>query len=108
MGPLMSLTENLEKMLANGNDSAMLRFGLGSAYFNDKNYQLAIPHLKKCIEWDSSYSAAYKLLGRAQIKVGLGDQAKMTLEAGLEQAALSGDKQTEREISVFLKKLEKH
>jgi predicted Zn-dependent protease len=108
MGALMSLTENLENMLANGNDSAMLRFGLGSAYFNDKNYQQAIPHLQKCVEWDNSYSAAYKLLGRAQIKVGLNEQAKITLEAGLEQAALSGDKQTEREISVFLKKLEKH
>ena len=30
----------------------------------------------------------------------------MTLAAGLEQAALQGDKQTEREITVFLKKLE--
>ena len=106
MSAFMSLTENLEKMLTNGNDSAMLRFGLGSAYFNDKNYQQAIPHLQKCIEWDNSYSAAYKLLGRAQIKVGLTELAKMTLETGLDQAALSGDKQTEREIAVFLKKLE--
>ena len=29
----MSITDNLEKLLANGQDSAMLRFGLGSAYF---------------------------------------------------------------------------
>ena len=108
MGALMSLTENLEHMLANGNDSTMLRFGLGSAYFNDKNYQQAIPHLQKCVELDNSYSAAYKLLGRAQIKIGLNEQAKLTLETGLKQAALSGDKQTEREIAVFLKKLEKH
>ena len=104
----MPLTENLEKMLASGSDSAMLRFGLGSAYFNDKNYQQAIPHLQKCIEWDNSYSAAYKLLGRAQIKLGLSEQAKMTLETGIAKAVLKGDKQTEREISVFLKKLEKH
>ena len=101
MGALMSLTDNLETMLANGNDSAMLRFGLGSAYFNEKDYQQAIPHLEKCIEWDNSYSAAYKLLGRAQIKLGLNERAKMTLAAGLEQAALQGDKQTEREITVF-------
>ena len=32
----MSITDNLEKMLSRGQDSAMLRFGLGSAYFNDK------------------------------------------------------------------------
>ena len=101
----MSLTENLEKMLASGNDSAMLRFGLGSAYFNNKNYQQAIPHLQKCIEIDESYSAAYKLLGRSQIKLDLKEQAKSSLEAGLKKATLHGDKQTEREILVFLKKL---
>lgn len=101
----MALTDNLEGLLASGSDSAMLRFGLGSAYFNEKKYQQAIPHLQKCIETDNSYSAAYKLLGRAQMKLGLDKQARTTLEAGLKQASLSGDKQTEREIQVFLKKL---
>lgn len=101
----MSLTKNLESMLASGNDSAMLRFGLGSAYFSDKQYLQAIPHLQKCIDMDDSHSAAYKLLGKAQIKLGLNKQAKATLMEGLVQASLSGDKQTEREIQVFLKKL---
>jgi predicted Zn-dependent protease len=101
----MSLIDNLERLLASGSDSAMLRFGLGSAYFNEKKYQQAIPHLQKCIETDNRYSAAYKLLGKAQFKLGLHKQARTTLEAGLEQASLSGDKQTEREIQVFLKKL---
>ena len=32
-----SLKDNLEKMLADGRDDEMLRFGLGSAYFNEKN-----------------------------------------------------------------------
>ena len=104
----MSLSENLEKMLAKGNDSAMLRFGLASAYFNEANYLKAIPHFQKCIEWDSSYSAAYKLLGRAQIKMGLNEQAKTTLEKGLLQASLKGDKRTEREMTVFLKRLKKN
>lgn len=30
----MSMADNLEKMLAAGQDSAMLRFGPGSAYFS--------------------------------------------------------------------------
>ncbi|MFT7299742.1 MAG: putative Zn-dependent protease [Porticoccus sp.] len=106
MRALMSLTDNLETMLANGNDSAMLRFGLGSAYFNEKDYQQAITHLEKCIERDNSYSSAYKLLRRAQIKLGLNERAKRTLAAGLEQSVLQGDKQTEREITVFLMKLD--
>jgi len=101
----MTLTKNLENMLATGNDSAMLRFGLGSAYFSNKQYQLAIPHLQKCIDMDDSHSAAYKLSGKAQMKLGLSEQAKVTLKIGLEQATQNGDKQTEREIQVFLKKL---
>ena len=101
----MSLIDNLEKMLSDGNDSVMLRFGLGSAYFNEKQYQQAIPHLQTCIEMDNHYSAAYKLLGKAQLKLGLKEQAKTTLEEGLVQASQCGDKQTEREIQVFLKKL---
>lgn len=101
----MPLIDNLEKMLASGNDSSMLRFGLGSAYFNEKQYLQAISHLEKCIEMDSHYSAAYKLLGKAQLKLGMNNPAKITLERGLEQARLSGDKQTEREMLTFLKKL---
>lgn len=101
----MSMIDNLEKMLASGNDSAMLRFGIGSAYFNNKQYQQAVPHLQKCIEMDSSYSAAYKLLGKAQIKLGMDEQARTILQTGLKQATQRGDKQTEREIQVFLKKL---
>ena len=104
----MSLIENLENMLSSGNDSTMLRFGLGSAYFNEKSFEKAIPHLQRCIELDNSYSAAYKLLGRAQMHLNLMDQAKVTLEEGLLQATLKGDKQTEREITTFLKKLEKY
>lgn len=100
----MPLTENLEKMLAAGSDSAMLRFGLGSVYFSNKQYQQAIPHLQKCIDMDDSHSAAYKLLGKAQIKLGLSEEAKTTLKAGLEQAIKNGDKQTEREIQIFLPK----
>lgn len=101
----MSITENLEKMLANGQDSAMLRFGLGSAYFNDKQFEQAVPHLRACIEQDPDYSAAYKFLGKALIKLGEGDEAKAILKAGLPVAIAKGDKQTEREIEAFLKKL---
>ncbi|WP_461520298.1 tetratricopeptide repeat protein [Porticoccus sp.] len=101
----MSLTDNLETMLAQGKDSAMLRFGLGSAYCNEKRYEQAIPHLQQCLALDPSYSAAYKLLGRALMKQGQFVQAQQIFTTGLEKAILAGDKQTEREISVFLKKL---
>lgn len=103
----MSITENLEKLLVSGRDDAMLRFGLGSAYFNDKNFTDAVPHLRACLGHDKNYSAAYKLLGKALIKIGDKVQAKTVFETGLPIAVEKGDKQTEREILAFLKKLGK-
>lgn len=103
----MSITENLEKLLVSGRDDAMLRFGLGSAYFNDKNFTDAVPHLRACLGHDKNYSAAYKLLGKALIKIGDKAQAKAVFETGLPIAVEKGDKQTEREILAFLKKLGK-
>ena len=103
----MSIVENLEKLLATGRDDAMLRFGLGSAYFSGKKFAEAVPHLQACIAHDASYSAAYKLLGKALIKTGDAAQGKSVFETGLPIAIEKGDKQTEREILAFLKKLQK-
>ncbi len=103
----MSMTDRLEKMLAAGRDDAMLRFGLGSAYFNDNNFERAVPHLSACIDQDESYSAAYKLLGKALLKLGKNEEAKEVFERGLPIAQSKGDKQTEKEITVFLKKASK-
>ena len=103
----MSITDNLEKMLASGRDDAMLRFGLGSAYFNQKEFDRAVPHLRACIKHDSQYSAAYKLLGKALYKLGDNEEARTILKTGLPIAVEKGDKQTEREVRAFLKKLDR-
>lgn len=103
----MSLIENLEKMLADGKDDAMLRFGLGNAYFQDKAYDKAAEHLARALEFDKGYSAAWKLLGRAQMQRGDLDAATRTFEEGIEQAEEKGDKQAVKEMQVFLKKIEK-
>ena len=101
----MSITDNLEKMLLSGRDDAMLRFGLGSAYFREAQFAEAIPHLRACIDHDPTYTAAYKLLGKSLLKTGRREQARAVFETGLPVAARHGDKQTEREISAFLNKL---
>ncbi|MEZ5530613.1 MAG: tetratricopeptide repeat protein [Porticoccaceae bacterium] len=101
----MPLIENLETMLARGQDSAMLRFGLGSAYFNQQQFEQAIPHLERCLELDENYTAAYKLLGRALTELDKPERAREIFNVGLVKAGQTGDKQTEREIGVFLKKL---
>ena len=101
----MAMTDNLEKLLKDGADSARLRFGLGSAYFNRRQFLEAIPHLQACIAMDPNYTAAYKLLGKALLKTGDSVAAKVVFELGLPIAIASGDKQAEREISAFSLKL---
>ena len=101
----MGMTERLEKMLAAGRDDAMLRFGLGSAYFNEGELATAIAHLQACITQNENYTAAYKLLGKALFQSNRFDEAADVLERGLEKALGSGDKQTEKEVRVFLRKI---
>lgn len=101
----MAITDRLEKMLASGRDDAMLRFGLGSAYFNSKQFAEAVPHLQACIEQDQAYSAAYKLLGKALVKLDDPEGALAVFENGLPVAIAKRDKQAEKEITVFLRKL---
>lgn len=103
----MSLIENLEKMLADGKDDAMLRFGLGNAYFQNKDYDNAAVHLARALEFDKGYSAAWKLLGKAYMQTGDLDSARRTFDAGIEQAEAKGDKQAVKEMQVFLKKIDK-
>lgn len=103
----MSIIENLERLLAAGRDDALLRFGLGSALFNEKQFDKAVPHLEACIDYEPEYAAAFKLLGKALFKTGRSSEAKSVFEAGLPVAARKGDKQTEREIRAFLHKIER-
>ncbi|WP_413231491.1 tetratricopeptide repeat protein [Microbulbifer aggregans] len=88
-----------------GKDSPLLRFGLGSALFNLKEYDEAIPHLQECLKQMPDHSAAWKLLGRCQMASGNDQAAVDVFQRGLEVAKKKSDIQVEREISVFLNKL---
>lgn len=100
----MAITDNLEKMLASGRDDAMLRFGLGSAYFNAGQFDQAVPHLEQCLVHDETYSAAYKLLGKAYFKLKDTQNAQRIFTKGMPVAEQEGDKQSLKEMQVFLNK----
>ncbi len=101
----MSMIDNLEKLLAGGRDDALLRFGLGSACFNQKDYARAAEHLARCIVQDETSSAACNLLGKAYLKLAEPEKARQVFMTGLARARAAGDKQIEKEITVFLKKM---
>ncbi|MDT3719623.1 tetratricopeptide repeat protein [Pseudomonas oryzihabitans] len=99
------MLESLENMLARGQDNALLRFGLGKGYLDAGEPGRAVTHLARCVEFDPAYSAAWKLLGKAH--EGLGDltAAEAAWTQGLNAAQAKGDKQAEKEMTVFLRRL---
>ncbi|WP_324732613.1 hypothetical protein [Pseudomonas paeninsulae] len=102
------MLESLEKMLAKGVDNALLRFGLGKGYLDAGEPARAAEHLQRCVEFDSKYSAAWKLLGKALLAADQPLAARQAWERGLQAARDHGDKQAEKEMTVFLRKLDKH
>jgi tetratricopeptide (TPR) repeat protein len=101
------MIESLEKMLAKGVDNSLLRFGLGKGYLDLGENAKAVEHFQRCVEIDPTYSAAWKLLGKAHLALADHAAARRAWEQGLEAATAHGDKQAEKEMTVFLKKLDR-
>ncbi|MFN2309625.1 MAG: tetratricopeptide repeat protein, partial [Gammaproteobacteria bacterium] len=61
----MSLIDTFEKLLAGGQDNALLRYSLGTEYLKLGDAAAAVSHLRQAVAHDRDYSAAWKLLGKA-------------------------------------------
>lgn len=105
MSTVMSMIENFEKMLASGQDNAMLRYSLGNEYLKADNFDKAVEHLQRAVEHDPQYSAAWKLYGKALVESGRNDEAMRVYEKGIEVAEQKGDIQAAKEMKVFQKRL---
>jgi len=101
------MLESLEKMLAKGVDNALLRFGLGKGYLDLGEPARAAEHLAQCVSFDPQYSAAWKLLGKARAATDDKAGARQAWEQGIAAAQGHGDKQAEKEMTVFLRKLDR-
>jgi len=98
---------NFERMLAAGKDGAMLRFSLGNEYLKAGRADVAIGHLRRAVEIDPGYTAAWKALGRALVDSGQADEALAAYREGIAVAERKGDKQAGKEMQVFAKRIEK-
>lgn len=103
----MSMINKLEAMLAGGQDNALLRYGLGNEYLKAEDYAKACEHLRKAVDFDPQYSAAWKLLGKALAGAGRNPDAVAAYESGIAVAEAKGDIQAAKEMKVFLKRLQK-
>jgi predicted Zn-dependent protease len=103
----MNSVERFEALLAQGKDSALLRFTLGSHYLKAGDPAAAAGHLQAAVTHDAAYSAAWKLLGKALADLGRNGEAAAAYRTGIAAAETRGDKQAAKEMSVFLRRLEK-
>ena len=101
------MREKLEKLLAQGRDSALLRFGLGDACLKEHDAEQAAIHLAQATQQQKSYSAAWKLLGKALHQLGRLEEAQAAWATGVTVAQQQDDLQAVKEMTVFLKRVQK-
>ena len=102
-----AVIQNLEKMLAAGRDSSLLRFSLGNEFSKLGQFEQAATHLQQAVTQDPNYSAAWKLLGKALNEAGQLPAALAAYQSGIAVAEKRGDKQAAKEMAVFAKRIQK-
>jgi predicted Zn-dependent protease len=95
------------KMLEGGKDGALLRYSLGNEYTKAGDPANAAIHLRRAVELDPEYTAAWKLLGRALADSGHSTEALAAYTSGIAVAGRRGDKQAMKEMQVFSRRLER-
>ena len=97
----------LEKLLGTPRDGALLRYSLGVEYAKAGDRERAIAFLRDALARDPRYSAAWKALGVALAQAGRDEEALAAFREGVAAAQSKGDRQAEKEMAVFARRLEK-
>jgi len=101
------IIERLEKLLGTPRDGALLRFSLGMEYLKINDPARATQYLRDAVAKDPGYSAAWRALGKALEAAGRADEALAAYRSGIAAAQRKGDKQAEKEMTVFARRIEK-
>lgn len=102
----MQRIDALRAQLNGPRDGALLRYSLGTALLEAGDAAEAMTHLRAALDFDGSYSAAWKQLGHACRHAGDAPAAADAWRRGIAAAETRGDVQAAREMRVFLKRLE--
>ena len=100
-----TLIANLRAQCGGPRDGALLRFSLGNALLGAGDATGAVAEFKQAVVFDPAYSAAWKLLGKACLALDDKPGAAQAWRQGIAVAKARGDKQAEKEMTVFLKRL---
>ena len=97
----------LEKLLGTPRDGSLLRYSLGLEYSKLNQWEKAIEHFRHSVAADPGYSAAWRALGKALEAAGDAEGARLAYRDGIAAAQKKGDKQAEKEMTVFARRIEK-
>ncbi|HEV2620831.1 MAG TPA: tetratricopeptide repeat protein [Frateuria sp.] len=103
----VALIAGLRAQCGGPRDGALLRFSLGNALLGEGQPAEAAAELRRALDFDAGYSAAWKLLGKACLAMDDHEAAAAAWRQGIAVASQRGDKQAEKEMSVFLRRLER-
>lgn len=100
-----ALIAGLRAQCGGPRDGALLRFSLGNALLGEGQAAEAVEELRRALAFDPAYSAAWKLLGKACLAMDDRVGAAEAWRQGIAAASQRGDKQAEKEMAVFLRRL---
>jgi Tfp pilus assembly protein PilF len=101
------MISSLEKLLGTPRDNALLRYSLGLEYARAGERERALEFLREAVRRDALYSAAWKALGKLLAEMNQSAEALEAYRQGIEAAKKKGDRQAEKEMTVFARRLEK-
>jgi len=99
--------ESLEKLIGTPRDGALLRYSLGIEYSKAGNTDRAIEYLQDAVAKDPGYSAAWRALGKSFEQAERSPEALLAYRNGIAAAQKKGDKQAEKEMTVFARRIER-
>jgi predicted Zn-dependent protease len=106
----VSDADALSRLLAlrgGARDGALLRISIANALIESGRSSDALVELKQALDFDPHYSAAWKLFGNVLAQTDDNSGAIAAYRAGIAAAVARGDKQSAKEMQVFLRRLER-
>ena len=101
------MISQLEKLLGTPRDGALLRYSLGIEHARAGNHARAVEYLREAVARDPLYSAAWKMLGKSLAETRQPQEALAAYRQGITAARQKGDRQAEKEMTLFARRLEK-
>jgi len=99
--------EVIERLIERGRDDYTARLAAGQARLAQGDVEHAIEHLLRAIEQDPGQSIAWQWLGKARLEQEDTEGAAEAWQRGIDRACRRGDKQAEKVMRVWLRRMQR-